>query len=249
MFAVIKTGGKQYRVAAEDKITIMRLAGEAGDVVAFGEVLTFSDGAVTKVGAPFVAGVSVAGEIVAQTRGKKVIAFKKRRRKHSERKRGHRQDLTVVRITEFLTDGKQPAKKAAAPAASPVAKPAAAAPVGALDSSSIAAAAAAGVAAAKAAGLDTGKFQKLAKPVGAADDLELIGGIGPTIAAKLNGIGIWHFWQVSAMSQADIDSVEAEVGFKGRAARDEWKAQAVELMAGKGPRAKADQERAEAAKS
>lgn len=112
MFAVIKTGGKQYRVAAEDQLTIMRIAGEPGDVVTFGEVLTFADGAAVKIGAPFVAGVSVAAEIVAQTRGKKVIAFKKRRRKHSERKRGHRQDLTVVRITEFLTDGKAPAAKA-----------------------------------------------------------------------------------------------------------------------------------------
>ena len=236
MFAVIKTGGKQYRVAADDKLTIMRIAGEPGDVVTFGEVLTFADGSDVKIGAPLLDGVSVAGEIVAQTRGKKVIAFKKRRRKHSERKRGHRQDLTVVRITEFLTDGKKPAARAKAE--KPAAAPAAA------DNSSIAAAAAAGVAAAKAAGLDTARFQKLKSAVGAADDLELIGGVGPTIAGKLNGVGVWHFWQVAAMSQDDIDAIEAEVGFKGRAARDEWKAQAIELMEGKGPRAKSDQERA-----
>lgn len=99
MFAVIKTGGKQYRVAADDTITVMYLAGEKGDKVSFGEVLAFADGSETKIGAPFLDGVSVSGEIVEQTRGKKVIAFKKRRRKHSERKRGHRQDLTVVRIT------------------------------------------------------------------------------------------------------------------------------------------------------
>ena len=80
--------------------------------------------------------------------------------------------------------------------------------------------------------------------VGKADDLELIGGVGPTIAGKLNGVGVWHFWQVAAMSQDDIDAIEGEVGFKGRAARDEWKAQAIELMEGKGPRAKSDQERA-----
>jgi large subunit ribosomal protein L21 len=99
MFAVIKTGGKQYRVAAEDQITVMRLEGEAGDVVSFGEVLAFGSGSDAKIGAPFLSGFSVAAEIVAQTRGKKVVAFKKRRRKHSERKRGHRQDLTVVKIT------------------------------------------------------------------------------------------------------------------------------------------------------
>ncbi|KMO18252.1 50S ribosomal protein L21 [Methylobacterium indicum] len=100
MFAVIKTGGKQYRVAANDVITIEKLEGEAGTAVTFGEVLLFTDGAgTTQVGAPLVSGVSVAGEIVKQARGPKVIAFKKRRRQNSRRKRGHRQDLTVVRVT------------------------------------------------------------------------------------------------------------------------------------------------------
>jgi large subunit ribosomal protein L21 len=100
MFAVIKTGGKQYRVAADDVITIAKLDGEAGSAVNFGEVLLYADGAgATQVGAPTVAGVSVAGEIVAHTRGPKVIAFKKRRRQNSRRKRGHRQDYTVVRVT------------------------------------------------------------------------------------------------------------------------------------------------------
>ncbi|MGY2046934.1 50S ribosomal protein L21 [Methylobacterium sp. JK268] len=100
MFAVIKTGGKQYRVAANDVITIAKLEGEAGTSVTFGEVLLFANGeGATKVGAPTVSGVSVAGEIVAQKRGPKVIAFKKRRRQNSRRKRGHRQDFTVVRVT------------------------------------------------------------------------------------------------------------------------------------------------------
>ena len=99
MFAVIKTGGKQYKVAAEDKITVMTLVGEAGDVVTFNEVLMLVDGETINVGAPSVAGVTVSGEIVKQDRGPKVIAFKKRRRKNSKRKRGHRQDLTIVRIT------------------------------------------------------------------------------------------------------------------------------------------------------
>ena len=99
MFAVIKTGGKQYKVAAEDKITVMTLVGEAGDVVTFNEVLMLVDGETINVGAPTVAGVTVSGEIVKQDRGPKVIAFKKRRRKNSKRKRGHRQDLTIVKIT------------------------------------------------------------------------------------------------------------------------------------------------------
>ena len=99
MFAVIKTGGKQYKVAAEDTITVMTLAGEPGEKVTFDSVMMLVDGETTTVGAPFLAGATVAGEIVEQARGPKVIAFKKRRRKNSKRKRGHRQDLTIVRIT------------------------------------------------------------------------------------------------------------------------------------------------------
>ena len=240
MFAVIKTGGKQYKVAAEDKITVMKLVGEAGDHVTFDQVLMLVNEGATQFGAPFVAGASVTAEIVEQARGDKVIAFKKRRRQNSKRKRGHRQDITIVQIKDFLTGGAMPAAKAHAPMA---AAPLMAAPA-ADDSAGIAAAAAAGVAAAKAAGIDTGKFRKLDKAVGTADDIEMIGGIGPTIAKKLNGLGIFHFWQVAAMSQEDIASVEHEVGFSGRAERDHWKDQAVELMSGKGPRAKVDQARA-----
>ena len=102
MFAVIKTGGKQYRVAANENITVMHLAGEAGEKVTFGDVLMVGDGDNMKVGAPLVSGASVVGEIVGQERGPKVIAFKKRRRKNSRRKRGHRQDLVKVRITSIV---------------------------------------------------------------------------------------------------------------------------------------------------
>jgi large subunit ribosomal protein L21 len=107
MFAVIKTGGKQYKVAAEDVITVEKVKGEPGDMVEFAEVLMLGGDAVV-VGTPVVAGATVAGEVVEQTRGGKVIAFKKRRRKNSRRKRGHRQELSVIRITEILTDGRRP---------------------------------------------------------------------------------------------------------------------------------------------
>ncbi len=99
MFAVIKTGGKQYSVAADDVITVMTLAGEPGDTVSFGDVLMLAGDGEARLGAPFIEGARVIGEIVEQTRGPKVIAFKKRRRQNSKRKRGHRQDLTVVKIT------------------------------------------------------------------------------------------------------------------------------------------------------
>lgn len=99
MFAVIKTGGKQYRVAANDIIVIEKLDGVAGDKIQFTEVLVIGEGADAKIGAPFVVGAIVSGEVVEQGRGKKVISFKKRRRQNSKRKRGHRQHLTTVRIT------------------------------------------------------------------------------------------------------------------------------------------------------
>jgi large subunit ribosomal protein L21 len=102
MFAVIRTGGKQYKVAAENTITVMSLEGEAGSKVAFEDVLTLFDGTTSFIGAPNVVGAKVLGEIVEQARGPKVIAFKKRRRKNSRRKRGHKQDLTIVKITEIL---------------------------------------------------------------------------------------------------------------------------------------------------
>ncbi|TMJ35583.1 MAG: 50S ribosomal protein L21 [Alphaproteobacteria bacterium] len=114
MYAVIKTGGKQYRVAADDKLQIEKLPGEAGDIVEFTDVLMVASDGSVDVGAPFVAGATVAAEIIGQVRGPKIIIFKKHRRKHFRRKNGHRQDLTSVRITEILTGGAKPAKKAAA---------------------------------------------------------------------------------------------------------------------------------------
>jgi large subunit ribosomal protein L21 len=112
MFAVIKTGGKQYKVAAADVIAVATLAGEAGDPVAFGEVLMVGGENGVSLGSPLVQGATVAGEIVDHTRTRKILVFKKRRRKNSKRSHGHRQDLTLVRITEILTDGKEPAKAA-----------------------------------------------------------------------------------------------------------------------------------------
>jgi len=111
MFAVFKTGGKQYRVAAEDVLKVDKVKGEPGEIVEFGEVLVVGGESVT-LGAPIVAGATVAAEVLEQARGPKIIAFKKRRRKNSRRKIGHRQEFTLVRVTEILTDGKKPSKQA-----------------------------------------------------------------------------------------------------------------------------------------
>jgi large subunit ribosomal protein L21 len=114
MFAVIKTGGKQYRVAAEDKVKVARLADEPGAVIEITDVLMVG-GDSPLVGNP-VPGATVAAQVVAHGRGPKVIAFKKRRRKNSRRKRGFREDFTLLRITEILTDGKKPSQEAASEA-------------------------------------------------------------------------------------------------------------------------------------
>jgi large subunit ribosomal protein L21 len=106
MFAVFKTGGKQYRVAAEDVLEVARVKGDPGEIVEFGEVLLVGGDTVT-LGAPTVSGATVAAEVLDHARGPKVIAFKKRRRKNSRRKRGHRQEFTLIRITEILTEGRK----------------------------------------------------------------------------------------------------------------------------------------------
>src|SRR5215831_2738266 len=123
MFAVIKTGGKQYRVAAEDVLQVDKVKGDPGEIIQFGEVLVLG-GDEVKLGVPTIAGASVAAEVLEQGRGPKIIAFKKRRRK-----RGHRQEFTLVRVTEILTDGAKPTKAAAPRTAKPkAAKPESAEP-------------------------------------------------------------------------------------------------------------------------
>jgi large subunit ribosomal protein L21 len=123
MFAVIKTGGRQYRVAPDDVLEIGKIAGDVGTIVQLGEVLLLG-GDAPVLGTPTVAGASVAAEVLQHKRGPKVIAFKKRRRKNSRRKRGYRDELTVLRITEILADnarptiGPRPKKEKVAPAAS-----------------------------------------------------------------------------------------------------------------------------------
>jgi large subunit ribosomal protein L21 len=110
MFAVIRTGGKQYRVAADQTLKVGKLAGETGDVVTFSDVLALG-GDSPKLGSPLVSGASVLAEIVEQARDRKIIIFKKRRRQNSRRKNGHRQHFTLLRVTEILADGAKPAAK------------------------------------------------------------------------------------------------------------------------------------------
>lgn len=226
MFAVIKAGGKHLKVAANDTITVAKTAGDAGDVVTFENVLMVGGEGAPTFGAPFVAGASVAAEIVEQTRGPKTINFKKRRRQNSKRKKGHRQDLTVVRITEILLNGAK-AKAGSAP------KKAAA-------SNDAGKAAGAGAAAA-AVGLMAAGAAKGAAGARDTSNLSLISGIGPTIEKKLRAAGVQNWEQIAAWSDADLEKIDAELALRGRGKREEWIEQAKELLAGKPPRAKADQ--------
>ena len=118
MYAVVKTGGKQYRVAKDDKIVIDRVDGEAGDNIVLNQVLMMGDGDKVTLGTPTVAGAAVGATVLRQTRGPKIMVFRRKRRKNFRRVRGHRQDLTLVQITDIAADGKlkpaKPTKKAAA---------------------------------------------------------------------------------------------------------------------------------------
>ncbi len=183
MFAVLKTGGKQYKVASGDVLRVEKLAADAGEKIQFNEILMVG----STVGAPFVAGAAVQAEVIDQIKGDKVINFVKRRRKHSSKRTvGHRQQLTLVRITDILESGADKsgvkaaigagsAPKAAAPAAAP--KAAKAAP----------AAAAAG-----------------------ADDLTAITGVGPAAAKKLNEAGITTYAQLAAVDAASFEAAKVK---------------------------------------
>ena len=209
MYAVIRTGGKQYRVAPDDVLDIEKIPGEAGDIVEFGEVLLVGGDGEPQLGLPLIAGATVAAEVVEQHRGEKIIIFKKKRRQNYRRKNGHRQSLTLIRVTEILTGGAKPDKTAAR------AKPAAASAA-----------------------------PKKAKAGAFNDDVKLISGVGPALEKKLAEQGVTSLKQIAAFTAADIERIDTELAFKGRIEREEWVEQAKDLIAGKPPRAKVDQEAA-----
>ena len=206
MFAVIKTGGKQYRVAADDLLKVERIEAETGQIVELTEVLMVGDGDKAEIGAPLVDGAMVTAEVVEQGRAKKVITFKKRRRQNSRRTKGHRQHLTTLRISEILTGGAKPSKKAAAPkkaeakAEAPKAEAAAAAPL-------------------------------FTAPAGDADKLTDIKGIGPVAEKQLNEQGITTFAQIAALSDADVAKIDENMPFSADQISD-WREQAKALAKG-----------------
>ena len=220
MHAVIRTGGKQYRVAAQDVIRIEKIAGEEGDAVLFDQVLAVG----SELGAPLVSGASVAGRVLAQARAEKIIVFKKKRRKTYRRKQGHRQDQTVVRIEEILTGGKKPSapKKAAKKkraAKTPEAKPEAEAPAVETPAE----------APAETPAETPAESPAAAQPEGPPDDLKKLPGVGPATEKKLNALGITTYAQIAAFTADDIERVDTALKLKGKIEADDWPALAKEL--------------------
>jgi large subunit ribosomal protein L21 len=221
MFAVMKTGGKQYRVQAGDVLRVEKLAADAGEKIQFNEILMVG----STVGTPLVDGAGVQAEVIDQIKGEKVIHFVKRRRKHSsKRTKGHRQQLTLLRVTDILEKGADKSGVKAAMGAGSVsgvavvaAKPAkkAAAKKEAAPETKAAAPA---KAAPKAKAADAG-----------ADDLKKLSGVGPALEKKLHAAGVTTFAQIAAWGADDIAEFDEKLSFKGRIEREGWVDQAKAL--------------------
>ncbi|PRY95212.1 LSU ribosomal protein L21P [Hasllibacter halocynthiae] len=241
MYAVMKTGGKQYRVSPGDVLRLEKLAADEGETVQFNDVLMVGGDSPT-VGTPFVDGAAVQAEVLGQIKGEKVINFVRRRRKHSsKRTKGHRQHLTVVRVTEIvksggLSTGVKVALGAAAVAATGAAIAAAAAPgrtrkaAGRVETRAEEA-----VGAVRAAVGDGERPANLldAAPQGGADDLKRISGVGPKLEEKLNDVGVYTFAQIAAWSPEEVAYMDDRLSFKGRIERDGWIDQAKQYDAEK----------------
>jgi large subunit ribosomal protein L21 len=208
MFAVLKTGGKQYKVQSGDVLRVEKLAADAGETIQFNDVLMLG-GESTVLGAPTVAGAAVQATVIDQIKGEKLIHFVKRRRKHgSKRTKGHRQKLTLVRITDILASGADATGVKAAMGAGSVSTTAEAAP------------------AAKKA-----KTAPAAAPAAGADDLKALSGVGPALEKKLHEAGVTSFAQIAGWTADDIAAMDEKLSFKGRIEREGWVEQAQAKLA------------------
>ncbi|MCA0906579.1 50S ribosomal protein L21 [Ruegeria marisrubri] len=203
MFAVLKTGGKQYKVQAGDILRVEKLAADAGEKVQFNDVLMLG-GDAPVVGAPFIEGAGVQAEVIEQIKGDKVIKFVKRRRKHSSKRTvGHRQKLTLVKITDILSSGADKSGIKAATGSAP-----------------------AGEAAPAAKPAKKAEAKAEAPAAAAADDLTKLNGVGPAAAKKLAEAGIESFAALAALSDDQIAAIETVK------VKPEWVEQAKELAKG-----------------
>ena len=221
MFAVMKTGGKQYRVQAGDVLRVEKLAADAGEKIQFNEILMVG----SSVGTPLVDGAGVQAEVIDQIKGEKVIHFVKRRRKHgSKRTKGHRQQLTLLRVTDILEKGAEKSGVKAAMGA------------GSVSGVAVAAAKPAKKAAAKKEAAPETKAAAPAKAApkakaadAGADDLKKLSGVGPALEKKLHAAGVTTFAQIAAWGADDIAEFDEKLSFKGRIEREGWVDQAKAL--------------------
>ena len=225
MFAVLKTGGKQYRVQAGDVLKVEKLAADAGEKVQFNDILMVG----STVGTPLVDGAAVQADVIDQIKGDKVIHFVKRRRKHSsKRTKGHRQQLTLLKVTEILEKGGDKSGVKAAVGAGSVAAVA------------VATAKPAKKAAPKKEEAPKAEAKKAAPKKAApkaadagADDLKKLSGVGPALEKKLIEAGVTSFAQIAAWGEADIAEFDEKLSFKGRIEREGWVEQAKAIVAEK----------------
>jgi len=218
MFAVLKTGGKQYKVQAGDVLRVEKLAAEAGESVQFNDILMLG-GDTPSVGSPMITGAAVQATVIDQIKGEKLIHYVKRRRKHSsQRKKGHRQKLTLVRITDILASGGDKTGVKAA--------------IGAGSAPAVAAAPAAKAAPAKAPAAKAAAPKAAAAPSASSDDLKKLSGVGPALEKKLHEAGVTSFAQIAAWGADDIAAFDEKLNFKGRIEREGWVEQAKALIAG-----------------
>jgi large subunit ribosomal protein L21 len=239
MFAVMKTGGKQYRVQAGDVLRVEKLAANAGDKVQFNEILMLG-GDAPVLGAPMVADAAVQAEVIDQIRGDKVIHFVKRRRKHgSQRTKGHRQYLTLLRVTDILAKGAdksgvQAATGTWAPGTGPKDEPESKLKKAKAETKAKAiakpkAAPKAKAAPAKAKAAPKADAKPAAKAAKGNDDLKQLSGVGPALEKKLHEAGVTSFAQIAGWSAAEIEEFGEKLSFKGRIEREGWVDQAKKL--------------------
>lgn len=224
MFAVLKTGGKQYRVQAGDVLRVEKLAADAGEKVQFNEILVVG----STVGTPLVEGAAVQADVIDQIKGDKVIHFVRRRRKHSsKRTKGHRQQLTLLKVTEILEKGgdKSGVKAAVGAGSVAVAAVAAAKPVKKSAPKK--------EEAPKAEAKKAEPKKAAPKAATGADDLKLLSGVGPALEKKLHEAGVTSFAQIAAWGPEEIADMDEKLSFKGRIERDGWVEQATTLAAEK----------------
>ncbi|SDX42557.1 50S ribosomal protein L21 [Roseicitreum antarcticum] len=220
MFAVLKTGGKQYRVQAGDVLRVERIAAQAGEKVQFNDILMLG-GDAPVIGAPMIDGAAVQAEVIDQIKADKVIHFVKRRRKHSsQRTKGHRQKLTLVRVTDILASGADATGVKVAVG------------TGSVSGFAVTAAPTQTAPVANLTGVKPANLLTEARD-GQPDDLKKISGVGPKLEALLHKNGVFHFDQIAAWTEEEIAYMNDQLSFKGRIERDGWLEQAAGFAAEK----------------